>query len=271
MFRRNLLTLALLTGVALPGVAQTAGQNGGQAQPQGQSGAQNPGQEQNQESNVNLNSPDENTAVPDSGESRVPPPLPLSIDSDMLEFSPELAHTNYLNAGVSAGASYDTNLLGSSTNEVGGAIYTVTPNIGLKVSRPRLLWSLNYAGGYQVNQRYSAFDQASHNAGIDIRYRLSPHVNFRVSDHFIYTGNFLSPLQGNTAALGSGAILQPNQSVITPVAQNTSNLGTAEITYQFSAGDMIGATGSFYTSHFGHVPAGVTQLLATKTESGSGF
>src|SRR5262249_25382181 len=97
------------------------------------------------------------------------------------------------------------------------------------------------------------------------------HVNFRVSDRFVYTGNFLSQFQGPTVGLGTGVITQPNSAVITPVAQRTDNLGTVEITYQYSAGDMIGASGTFYNSHFGNVPTGSVQLLATKTEQGSGF
>jgi hypothetical protein len=278
MIRRNLLAL-LLVALAVPLYAQTQtpdqGNPGGvssQAQgSQGQSGAKaTTGQGQDQAAN-NPNASDENTPAPPSSESHVPTPLPLSIDANMLEFSPELAHTNFLNAGVSAGASYDTNLLSSSTTEVGGAIYTITPTIGLNMSRPRLLWTMDYSGGYLVNQRYSGFNQASHSAGIDIRYRLSPHVNFRVSDRFLYTGNFLSQLQGNTSVPGGGVITQPNQAVITPIAQRTDNLGTVEITYQYSAGDMVGASGTFYNSHFGNVPAGSPQLLATKTEQGSGF
>ena len=279
MLKRNLLALILLAAGARLG-AQTApapgpapatpGQDQGQTQTSGQ--AQSPSQDANQEPGVNTASPDENPSIPESsGESRVPTPLPLSIDSNMLQFSPELEHTNYLQAGVSAGASYDTNLLAQSSNVVGGAIYTVTPNIGLNMSRPRLLWSLNYSGGYLVNQRYSALNQSSHNAGIDIRYRLSPHANFRVSERFIYSGAFMNQLQGNETGLGSGIIQQPNQAVITPVAKQTSNMGTAEITYQFSAGDMIGATGSVYTSHFGDVPTGAPALVGTTTESGSGF
>jgi len=233
--------------------------------------AQDAGQGETVQPNITSSTPQETTALPPSSEAHVPTPLPLSIDASMLEFSPELAHTNYVQAGVSAGASYDTNLLAQSSNEVGGAIYTVTPNIGLNMSRPRLLWSLNYSGGYLVNQRYSNFNQASHNASVDIRYRLTPHVNFRVNDHFLFTGTFLDQLTANTTGLGAGIIQQPNQAILTPIAQRTDDMGTAEITYQYSAGDMIGATGSVYTSHFGNVPTGAPQLLGTTSETGSGF
>jgi hypothetical protein len=276
MTKTKILAVLLLAGVARLGAqtTPTPGQNQGtQGQTQGQ---QNPGQTQNPGADTNtepLNpaAPDENMPAPASSESRVPTPLPLSIDANMLEFSPELEHTNFLQAGVSAGASYDTNLLSQANNEVGGAIYTVNPNIGLNMSRPRLLWTLNYSGGYQVNQRYSNFNQANHNAGIDIRYRLSPHANFRISDRFVYTGTFLNQLQGNATGLGTGVIQAPNQAVITPLATNTSDMGTVEVTYQYSAGDMIGATGSVYTSHFGNVPTGTLQLVGTTSESGSGF
>jgi len=261
MLQRHLLALilpaALICSSSRAALAQT------QVQDSPQGGTVQP--------NYTPSTPQESVTLPPSAEAHVPTPLPLSIDANMLEFSPELARTNYVQAGLSAGAAYDSNLLAQSSNEVGGAIYTVTPNIGLNMSRPRLLWSLNYSGGYLVNQRYSDFNQASHNAGIDIRYRLSPHVNFRVNDHFVYTGTFLNQLTGNSTALGVGIIQQPNQAIITPVAKRTDDLGTVEITYQYSASDMVGATGSVYTSHFGNVPAGTPQLLGTTSETASGF
>jgi len=191
----------------MPAQAQTLAQAAGQ-------GASGNG---NADSGINPAAPDENTPIPPSAESRVPTPLPLSIDANMLEFSPELAHTNFLQAGISAGASYDTNILSQPTHEVGGAIYTVDPNFSLNMSRPRWLWTLNYTGGYLVDQRYSGFNQTNQGASMDIRYRLSPHANFRVSDRFLYTSGFLNQLTGNIAGLDSGIIQQPNTAVITPI------------------------------------------------------
>jgi len=50
---------------------------------------------------------------------------------------------------------------------------------------------VNYGGGYTFNQRFSAYDQSAQSAEIDLRYRLSPHVNLRIYDHFTLTQDSL--------------------------------------------------------------------------------
>jgi hypothetical protein len=199
-----------------------------------------------------------------------PVPLPLNIDATSLRFSPELTRSNYLDLGVQTGANYDDNLLSSTTQPIGGFSYNVLPSIRLDVSRRRLFWSLNYAGGYTVNERFSDYNQGSHNAGIDLRYRLSPHVNVRVRDTFTRTSVLFGQFQSDTAGTGAGVIQQPNQGVITPLSQQQYNLGAAEITYHFSPGNVVGATGTFYDTHFSKV-AGSTGLLNTSTQEGDGF
>jgi hypothetical protein len=205
-------------------------------------------------------------------EARAPVPLPLNIDAGSLEFSPELGRTNFIAGGMSVGASYDDNLLSSSTTPVGGFIYNVLPHISLNLSRPRLLWSLAYGGGFTVNQRFSAYNQGSHHADFDLRYRLSPHVNVRLRNSYSISTGFFDQLQGNSLAGSStGLVQQPNLTVITPLARHNDENGSAEITYQFSASDMVGASGTFYDSRFRNVPAGAGALVDTRTEEGDGF
>ena len=62
---------------------------------------------------------------------------------------------------------------------------------------------------------------------------------------------------GNGDGLGTGVMQQPNQGVITPLARQTfDSRRRAEITYQYSAGDMVGASGTYYISRFGAPPGG---------------
>jgi hypothetical protein len=96
-------------------------------------------------------------------------------------------------------------------------------------------------------------------------------VDLRLSDHFLYTTNFFDLLQQNVGTPGSGALQQPNQSVITPLAKRISNLATAEMNYQFSPNDMIGGSGTFYDSRFRDVPPGSTNLLDSDTQQADGF
>ncbi len=204
-----------------------------------------------------------------SGESRVPVPLALNVDISTLQYSPEEAHHNFVSGGVELRSAYDDNLLSTGTNHEGGVTYSVMPQFSLNTSRPRLATSLNYSGGYSVNQRFSTYNQASQTAGADVRYRLTPHVNLRVSDNFIYTSSFLDQQQG--ALIGAGIIQQPNQNIITPLSRHTDNLGTADVTYQYSAGDMVGASGTSFYSRYRDVPANSVQLLDTRSDEADGF
>jgi hypothetical protein len=177
----------------------------------------------------------------DSGEGwGAPVPLALSIDAGSVQFSGE-TEGNRLQMGVQTGSTYDDNLLNTPTQPITGFTYSVMPNIRLVLSRRRLESSLYYAGGFQVNQRFSAYNQGSHSAGADVRYRLSPHVNLLVRDDFARTSSFFGPAQSDISGVGGGVIQAPNEVVLTPLSQRQDNLGTVQITYQYSAGDLIGA------------------------------
>jgi hypothetical protein len=187
-----------------------------------------------------------------------------------LAFESELARTNYLNTGVSIGTAFDDNTLSTSSDHTSDFGYSVLPYIGLKQSRGRLKWTLDYAAGFTVNQQLSNRNQGSHNLGIESEYQLSPHVNLVVRDHFLKTTGFFD--QMNRAYDGaSGTILQtPNQAVITPLANETSNSATAEITYQFGRDSQIGGSGTFYLSHYNDAPAG-TALIDSNTQEVEAF
>ncbi|MGB0108716.1 MAG: hypothetical protein WBP52_09455, partial [Terriglobales bacterium] len=92
-------------------------------------------------------------------------------------FLSELERSNYLRGGVNVGATYDDNPLLLPSGEVGNASVSIFPNISIQESSSRMRWSLGYAGGLTVNQRFTNQDQGSHNLTFDSQYRLSPHVN----------------------------------------------------------------------------------------------
>ena len=202
---------------------------------------------------------------------RAPVPALINGEVTSLSFSSELARTNYLSGGVTVGATYDDNVLSNSSKPVGGYTASILPYIAIDQSRARLHWNLNYAAGFVANQRLSDQNQQSHNVGADLKYRLSPHLDLRLTDHFLYTTNFFDLLQQNVGTPGSGALQQPNQSVITPLAKRISNLGTAEMNYQFSPNDMLGGSGTFYNSRFRDPPTGAIDLLNTDTQQADGF
>ena len=182
-------------------------------------------------------------------------------------FLSELERSNYLRGGVNVGATYDDNPLLLPSGEVGNASVSIFPNISIQESSSRMRWSLGYAGGLTVNQRFTNQDQGSHNLTFDSQYRLSPHVNLRVAENFSLTTGFFDAGNGAEVVVGSGG---PNASLITPLSTQRSSTTTVETNYHFALNDLIGASGSFYDLHFTNIPAG-TQLTDSETASGSAF
>lgn len=202
-----------------------------------------------------------------------PAPVPVLIDGTItsLALSSELEHTNYLTAGASVGATYDDNIFSAPSGSSGGFSYFLMPFISIDESHARLHWNLSYAAGFVANQHIEPQTQYAHNLGAELDYRLSPHVNVRLQDHFSITTNFYDQLLLAPASTPTGTLQQPNTSVITPLAKQISNLASAEITYQFSPGDMVGASGSFYNLSFHDVPLAALDLLNTQSAQANGF
>ena len=193
-----------------------------------------------------------------------------TLQGGSLAFEPELARTNYLNTGISIGTAFDDNALSTSSDRISNFGYSVLPYIGLKQSRGRLNWTLDYAAGLTINQQLSSRNQGSHNLGFESEYWLSPHVNFLVRDRFLMTTGFFDQVNQNHDGT-SGTVLQtPNQAVITPLAKQTSNTATTQITYQFGRDSQIGGSGTFYQSHYNDAPVNTT-LIDTNSQEAEAF
>jgi hypothetical protein len=182
-------------------------------------------------------------------------------------FISELERSNYLRGGVNVGAVYDSNPLLLSSGVESNTSESIFPNIKIEESSSRMRWTLGYAGGLTVNQRFTNQDEGSHNLNFDSQYRLSPHVNLRMAENFSITTGFFDAGNGAEVVAGAGG---PNASLITPLSTQRSSVTTVETNYHFALNDLIGASGSFYDLHFSNVPAG-TQLTDTQTASGSAF
>jgi len=208
---------------------------------------------------------------------RTPPPIagedtiiPGPLGEGSLAFDSELARTNYLDGGMSLGTTFDDNALNTSEGRISNLSFLFQPYIALKQSRGRLNWMLDYGGGFTVNQRLSAQNQGSHNLGLEAKYRLSPHIDLLVRDHFVMTTGFFNQLDQNLQAPAGTVLQRPNEFVVTPLAQQTSNLGTAQITFQFSSRSEIGGSGTFYLSHYKNAPEGAS-LVDSNSQQADAF
>jgi hypothetical protein len=135
--------------------------------------------------------------------------------------------------------------------------YSVRPSIAIDESGARLHWNLFYSPGFTFYQRNTAFNQSDHDLAADLRYRLSPHVTLALRNSLTKSSAFSYHFDPNPTGTETGILQSPNRSVISPIADTIANNADGQITYQFSANGMIGASGTeteLRYLHQSHVP-----------------
>jgi hypothetical protein len=179
--------------------------------------------------------------------------------------------SNYLRYGVTLSGAYSDNLLpGTTGRPVSDMSYSLWPTIGLDRTSSRLHWDLSYAPGFTFYQRTSERNEADHSALLNFAYRLSPHVTISARDSFQKSSSVFNQPGSLSVGSVSGGAQEPNLSVIAPVANRLSNFGGAGITYQYSASDMIGFSGSIGNLHYTNTTQ-VAGLSDESSQSGSAF
>jgi len=205
-------------------------------------------------------------------EDRMLVPAPASAEAYPVGLSSE-ERSNYLRYGLTFSTGYSDNLLGAATptgQAVSDVNYSVWPTIGFDKSTSRLHWGLTYAPGFTFYQRTSERNEADHNALIAFEYRVSPHVSFSAHDSLQKSSNVLNQPNFAMADAVSGGAQGPNVSVIAPVADRLSNVGSLGLTYQYAANDMVGIGGTFGNLHYGN-RTDVGGLSDDSSQSGSAF
>jgi hypothetical protein len=211
----------------------------------------------------------DNATVPAVVEDRMQTPPPVSGAAYPTAYTSE-QRSNYLRGGLTFTTAYSDNVLGGLTaNPVSDVSYSIFPNIALDRTTSRLHWVLTYAPGYTFYQRFSSRNQENQNVSIDFKYRLSPHVTLSLRDSFQKSSNVLDQPGLPSANPVTGGIQGVGITVIAPLADQLNNNGNAEITYQFGANGMIGASGTLTNLHYpqGQVPG----LFDSSSQAGSAF
>jgi hypothetical protein len=206
-----------------------------------------------------------------SSVSRMSTPPPVSGQTYPVEFSSE-ERSNYLRGGVFFTGAYSDNAVGEVVNghPVSDESYSVAPTLALDSTTARQHLLLDYAPGYTFYQHTSARNEADQNVAIEYEYRLSPHVTFSARDSFLKSSNIFNQPNLAESSTVTGGADGANFSVIAPVADRLSNLGTVGLTYQFSMNQMLGASGSFSNLHYPD-QAQVPGLFDSSTQSGLAF
>jgi hypothetical protein len=202
------------------------------------------------------------------------PPMPVSGLQMPLTFSSETPRSNYIMGGLQFGFGYDDNLLSTPTHHISEESYMVLPSLDVGQTRERWTWDLGYRAGLTFNQHVTGLNQVVHDLHLLFAYRLSPHVTAQIRENFGKTNGLFSGLPSNTPATDPGPLQQPNQSVITPWSDQTRNTTGLDLSYQFSATSLVGASGNFYFVNYDS-PSGLNglsgSLIDTHSWGGNGF
>jgi len=174
---------------------------------------------------------------------QVPPPV-----SDQA-YSTEVgsaSHSNYLRAGVAITTAYDDNVLpDTGAMPISDVSYTVSPQISLDQSTPRLHQTWTYRPGFTVYQHTSDLNEVDQNLALDFQYRLGPHVTASLTDTLRKSSTAFNQLY----ALSGGAISGSTQPALIPVyaptANQLTNSANTSLSYHFSRDSMIGVSGTF--------------------------
>jgi hypothetical protein len=160
-------------------------------------------------------------------------PAPLSDEGYSLAFASETPRTNYLRGTVNFVSVYDDNMLPLSGPGITDLKYTVSPRLELQQSRSRLRWNLTYSPGFRFYQRNSSLNGVDHNLGLNLEYRLSPHVTLTMGEAYQKASDLLY--------LSDVSFVQgPSVSIVPPATPKITNLSTVGMTYQYSQNAMVG-------------------------------
>ena len=197
-------------------------------------------------------------------------PAAHSTAANRTLFSAEQDVTNVLTLGLGFSAEYDDNVFQSLQNGISQTLYTVTPEIGWKVTRPHWNWALDYRDSEGWSTSIAGYNRSSHSAEMDVAYRVTPRLTFSVRDSFIRSND---PFYGSGSSLTSGVPLgdQPNASWF-GTNRRTSEQVSADVSYLLSARTTAGVGGSYLTQSFDSV-AGAPNLLLQDfyNVSGNGY
>jgi hypothetical protein len=210
------------------------------------------------------------TAAQAQADDRMQTPPPVSGAAYPSTYAAQ-ERSNYLRGGLTFTTAYNDNVLGGLTsNRVSDISYSIFPNIALDETTPRLHLVLSYSPGFTFYQRVSARNQENQNVSVDFKYRLSPHVTLSLRDTFQKSSSVLDQPDLASPGAVTGGLQGVGIALISPLADQLNNNGSPELTYQFSANGMIGASGTFTNLHYSN-PDQVPGLFDSSSQGGSAF
>lgn len=208
-------------------------------------------------------------ATPEDDEKMALPP-PVSGQAYPTAVGAE-ERSNFLSGGVTLTASHNDNIEpGQSAAPISDMIYSILPTIKLNQTMPRQRRELDYSAGFVIYDPTSALNTVQQNARASYQYRFSPRATFSAGDGFSQSSNAFNSGIPSAGTGVSGSSPGPEIAVITPYAEQISNGGNVEFSYQYGKDGMVGGSGNTVLLDYPN-PSETEGLYNFISEGGSGF
>jgi len=204
-------------------------------------------------------------------EDRMLTPSPVDIQGYSVALGSE-TRSNYLRTGVAFRSEYNDNFYtGVSGNPVSDMSYSIWPTIALDETTPRLRSMLTYSPSLTFYQHSNTPTQLDQIVRANLQYRMSPHMTLSLQDNLARTSNAFTLLNPASVTV-AGSIQAPTTPLMFAVGSGDllSNTAAGEFTYQFTASNMVGASGAFNDVHYPN-PLRVQGLNDSTYTAGSAF
>jgi hypothetical protein len=181
------------------------------------------------------------------------PWLPVLINGETVSLLGDIERSNQLSLGMTVASGYDDNTLTQSDRQIGNASFSFLPSVAWHEARTRSLFDFNYSPGFTVNQRLPELNNQTQNAGLSSQFRLTQNITWRIHDAFLASNNGWANSNPDTP---TNALHEPNQLVLTPLANTISNLAGTDLVYQMGAGTIFGGSGSYTLLNYSNLQGG---------------
>lgn len=179
--------------------------------------------------------------------------------------------SNYFDLGLAFQTSFYDNLLaGSATNPIKDEGFSIAPQLKFDQLTPRLHESWTYRSSFLLYRKTSARNDADQGAAFDVQYRWSPHITVSGRDIFEKSSNVFNRTYPLGAEPLSGAPPTSPANVIAPFAPQLTNSAGAELAWQFSKNQIVGAGGNASTLQY-RDRSQSTGLYDSTSKGASGF
>jgi hypothetical protein len=201
-----------------------------------------------------------------------PPALPGEITPPAM--GEETSKTDVFVTGIRIAEEFEDNALSDNRNKQSNLMSLVEPELGWKLSHPRIDWNLSYQPGLVRSHPLQAYNSRSQLLDASMRLRLSKRFAMRLRNSFLESKNPFDRLRQPELASGFGILDRPNDSILVPTARKMSEQAGVDLTYALGPHTIAGVSGSFFNVKYGAAAgnAGAPQYFDnTSSRNGHGF